>query len=62
MKKKTETKSQAIVDIAAEVFREMGFERASMSPARRRFEGDHLQLLSFERAPILRGDAPGERV
>lgn len=36
MKKKTETKRQAIVDVAAVVFREMGFERASMAEICRR--------------------------
>ena len=36
MKKKTEVKRQAIVDVAAEVFREKGFERTSMAEICRR--------------------------
>lgn len=47
MKKKTETKSQAIVDIAAEVFREMGFQRASMSEICRRVGGSKATIYSY---------------
>lgn len=47
MKKKTETKSQAIVDIAAEVFREMGFERASMSEICRRVGGSKATIYNY---------------
>ena len=36
MKKKTEARRQTIVDVAAEVFRESGFERASMAEICRR--------------------------
>lgn len=36
MKKKTEVKRQAIIDVAAEVFREKGFERTSMAEICRR--------------------------
>ena len=47
MKKKTETKSQAIVDIAAEVFREMGFQRASMSEICRRVGGSKATIYNY---------------
>lgn len=47
MKKKTETKSQAIVDVAAEVFREMGFERASMSEICRRVGGSKATIYNY---------------
>jgi AcrR family transcriptional regulator len=47
MKKKTETKHQAIVDVAAEVFREMGFERASMSEICRRVGGSRATVYNY---------------
>ena len=47
MKKKTEMKRQAIVDIAAEVFREMGFERASMSEICRRVGGSKATIYNY---------------
>ena len=47
MKKKTEMKSQAIVDIAAEVFREMGFQRASMSEICRRVGGSKATIYNY---------------
>jgi AcrR family transcriptional regulator len=47
MKKKTETKRQAILDIAAEVFREMGFERASMSEICRRVGGSRATVYNY---------------
>jgi AcrR family transcriptional regulator len=47
MKKKTETKHQAIVDVAAEVFREMGFERASMSEICRRVGGSRATIYNY---------------
>ncbi len=47
MKKKTEMKSQAIVDVAAEVFREMGFERASMSEICRRVGGSKATIYNY---------------
>ena len=47
MKKKTEMRSQAIVDAAAEVFREMGFERASMSEICRRVGGSKATIYNY---------------
>jgi AcrR family transcriptional regulator len=47
MKLKTETKRQAILDAAAEVFREMGFERASMSEIRARIGGSKATLYNY---------------
>ena len=47
MKKKTEAKRQAIVDVAAEVFREMGFERASMSEICRRVGGSKATIYNY---------------
>ncbi|MFT3849855.1 MAG: TetR/AcrR family transcriptional regulator [Propionivibrio sp.] len=47
MKKKTEAKRQAIVDIAAEVFRESGFERASMSEICRRVGGSKATIYNY---------------
>lgn len=47
MKKKTEAKRQAIVDIAAEVFREVGFERASMSEICRRVGGSKATIYNY---------------
>jgi AcrR family transcriptional regulator len=47
MKSKTESKRQAILDGAAEVFREMGFERASMSDIRARIGGSKATLYNY---------------
>lgn len=47
MKKKTEAKRQAIVDIAAEVFRESGFEGASMSEICRRVGGSKATIYNY---------------
>lgn len=47
MKKKTEMRSQAIVDAAAAVFREMGFERASMSEICRRVGGSKATIYNY---------------
>lgn len=47
MKKKSETKRQAIVDAAAEVFREFGFERASMSEICSRVGGSKATLYNY---------------
>lgn len=47
MKKKTEVRSQAIVDTAAAVFREMGFERASMSEICRRVGGSKATIYNY---------------
>ncbi|MBV9724379.1 MAG: TetR/AcrR family transcriptional regulator [Gammaproteobacteria bacterium] len=47
MKTKTEEKRQAIVRAAAEVFREVGFERASMSEIRARVGGSKATLYNY---------------
>jgi AcrR family transcriptional regulator len=47
MKVKTEAKRQAILEAAAEVFREMGFERASMSDIRARAGGSKATLYNY---------------
>ena len=47
MKTKTESKRQAILKAAAEVFREMGFERASMSEIRSRIGGSKATLYNY---------------
>ena len=47
MKKKTEAKRQAIVDVAADVFREVGFERASMSEICRRVGGSKATIYNY---------------
>jgi len=47
VKKKTEVKRQAIVDMAAEVFREKGFERASMAEIRQRVGGSNATLYNY---------------
>ncbi|HXR20057.1 MAG TPA: TetR/AcrR family transcriptional regulator [Steroidobacteraceae bacterium] len=47
MKTKTEVKRQAILNAAAEVFREMGFERASMSDIRARTGGSKATLYNY---------------
>jgi AcrR family transcriptional regulator len=47
MKTKTEAKRQAIINAAAEVFREVGFERASMSDIRERIGGSKATLYNY---------------
>jgi len=47
MKTKTEAKRQAILRAAAEVFREVGFERASMSEIRSRIGGSKATLYNY---------------
>ena len=47
MKTKTEAKRQAILQAAAEVFREVGFERASMSEIRSRIGGSKATLYNY---------------
>jgi AcrR family transcriptional regulator len=47
MKSKTEAKRQAILEAAAEVFREVGFERASMSEIRARIGGSKATLYNY---------------
>ncbi len=47
MKTKTEAKRQAILEAAAEVFREVGFERASMSEIRARIGGSKATLYNY---------------
>jgi AcrR family transcriptional regulator len=47
VKTKTEAKRQAILKAAAEVFREVGFERASMSEIRSRIGGSKATLYNY---------------
>ena len=47
MKTKTESKRQAIIKAAAEVFREVGFDRASMSDIRARVGGSMSTLYNY---------------
>jgi AcrR family transcriptional regulator len=47
MKTKTESKRQAILKAAAEVFQEAGFERASMSDIRARIGGSKATLYNY---------------
>ena len=47
MKTKTEAKRKAILKAAAEVFREVGFERASMSDIRARIGGSKATLYNY---------------
>jgi AcrR family transcriptional regulator len=47
MKTKTESKRQAILKAAAEVFQEAGFERASMSEIRARIGGSKATLYNY---------------
>ncbi len=47
MKTKTEAKRHAILKAAAEVFREVGFERASMSEIRARIGGSKATLYNY---------------
>lgn len=47
MRKKSEVKRQAILDVAAQVFREVGFERASMSEICARLGGSKATLYNY---------------
>jgi AcrR family transcriptional regulator len=47
VKTKTEAKRQAIIQAATEVFREVGFERASMSEIRARIGGSKATLYNY---------------
>ena len=47
MKTKTEAKRQAILKAAAEIFRDVGFERASMSDIRARIGGSKATLYNY---------------
>lgn len=47
MKKKTEAKRQAILDIAAQAFQELGFERTSMSEICARVGGSKATLYNY---------------
>ena len=47
MKTKTESKRQAIIKAAAEVFREVGYDRASMSDIRARVGGSKATLYNY---------------
>lgn len=47
MRKKTESKRQAILDVAADLFRETGFERASMSELCLRVGGSKATLYNY---------------
>lgn len=47
MKKKTEAKRQAILDVAAQAFREFGFERTSMSEICARVGGSKATLYNY---------------
>jgi AcrR family transcriptional regulator len=47
MKTKTESKRQAIIKAAAELFREVGFERATMSDIRERIGGSKATLYNY---------------
>ncbi len=47
MRQRTEARRQAIIDVAAEVFREQGYERASMSEISARLGGSKATLYSY---------------
>ena len=47
MKSKTESKRQAILQAAADVFREVGFDRATMSDIRERIGGSKATLYNY---------------
>jgi AcrR family transcriptional regulator len=47
MKRKTEAKRQAILDVAAEAFRELGFERTSMSEICARVGGSKATIYNY---------------
>ncbi len=47
MKTKTESKRQAIIQAAAEIFREAGFDRATMSDIRERVGGSKATLYNY---------------
>ncbi|WP_423213607.1 TetR family transcriptional regulator [Ralstonia solanacearum] len=65
MRRTSEAKRDAILDVAAGLFREVGFERASMAEISARvggLQGDPLQLLRLERSLVLRGVVPARAV
>ena len=47
MKSKTESKRQAILQAAADIFREVGFDRATMSDIRERIGGSKATLYNY---------------
>lgn len=47
MKQKTETRRQAILDVAARVFREMGYQRASMDEVSQRGGGSKATIYNY---------------
>ncbi len=70
MRVKTDDRKQAIIEAAAEVFREVGFERASMSTISRRLGGSKGTLYGyfrskeelFEAAMKAAVEAPGDHI
>ena len=70
MRVKTDYRKQAIIEAAAEVFREVGFERASMSTISRRLGGSKGTLYGyfrskeelFEAAMKATVEAPGDNI
>ncbi len=70
MRVKTEDRKQAIIDTAVEVFREVGFERASMTTISRRLGGSKGTLYGyfrskselFEAAMKSAVEAPGDKI
>ena len=70
MRVKTEDRRQAIVDVAIEVFREVGFERASMAVIARRLGGSKGTLYGyfqskaelFETAMKAASEGPGDEI
>ena len=70
MRARTEDRRQAIVDVALEVFREVGFERASMALISRRLGGSKGTLYGyfkskeelFETAMKAASEGPGDQI